>query len=213
MELTRLNTGQFKELASSKHGFKKGCLSLLVIFLCSCGENVKQTDTPINNPSMNGIEEPIEKEQVLETESEVTSLSIELLPKAIFHVDDSMIIKVHSQKAGYLFVWDIGNGGEISPLYPNQHVKHKPIKAKKTVTIPENSLAGYGLTVGEPIGQSKVVALLVDESKVQLVQPKQLETIAKPNAQTAWQQLLQQLNDKLGQEGWETATQDYEIKY
>ncbi len=123
-----------------------------------------------------------------------------------------MQIKVHSQKAGYLFVWDIGNAGKITSLYPNPFVEHKPIKAGKTVTIPENSMAGFGLTIGEPIGQSKVVALLVDEAKHLQVQPKQLETIAAPNAQTAWQQLLKQLNERLGQPGWETATQDYEIK-
>ncbi len=88
MELTRLNSNQFKELASSKHWFKKGCLSLLVIFLGSCGgENVKPEDPIIVTPSdpINEIDEPTEKKQAPETKlEEASSLSIELLPKAVF---------------------------------------------------------------------------------------------------------------------------------
>ncbi len=139
------------------------------------------------------------------------SVQVQVLPSQSLRVGDAMQVKVRSPQAGYLFVWDIGSGGEITRLFPNEYVKRRKFKAGKTVTIPENSLAGFGLTVGEPLGKSMVVALLVEEQKVQKVQPENLESIVATNAQTGWQQLRKRLNQMLGQGGWLTAPVEYEI--
>lgn len=138
-------------------------------------------------------------------------LSIKVLPSQNFRVGEQMRVKVDSQKTGYLFVWDIGSQGEISRLFPNTFVKHNQIQSGKTVFIPE-SLSDFNLTVGEPIGTSELVAaLLVKEAQVQKVQPEQLESIDAPNAQTAIQRLVDQLDNKLGQGGWEMARVEYKI--
>jgi len=139
------------------------------------------------------------------------SLSIQVLPSRRFRVNEQMRVKIDSQKTGYLFVWDIGSKGGLSRLFPNPYVKHNQIQSGKTVFIPE-SLSDFSLTVGEPIGTSVLVALLVDKAKVRKVQPEQLESIAAPNAQTALQQLLKQLDNKLGQGGWEIDRVEYEIR-
>jgi hypothetical protein len=138
-------------------------------------------------------------------------LSVQVLSNQPLRVGDAMRIKVRSPQAGYLFVWDIGSGGEITRLFPNQYVKRRKFKAGKTLTIPENSLAGFGLTVGEPLGKSMVVALLVEEQKVQKLQPEKLESIVATNAQTGWQRLRKRLNQMLEQGRWLTATVNYEI--
>ncbi len=227
MTFIRLDIGQFKPLASLTHLLTKGlltkgCLSLLVIFLYSCQGTPVQDSSNTSQPLGNVPDEPangvdIEGSRDSGTqipepkETEEVPLSIQVLPSQRIRVGDAMQVKVHSRQAGYLFVWDIGNRGEITRLFPNPYVKTNKIKAGKTVTIPENSWSGFGLTVGEPLGNSMAVALLVKEEKVQKVQLEKLESTVATNAQTAWQQLRKQLNQMLGQGGWLIAKEDYEI--
>jgi hypothetical protein len=226
MSFIRLDIGQFKPLASSTHLLTKelltkGCLSLLVIFLYSCqtpeqpgSSNTSQPPRIEPDKQENGVDIEDSRDtgaQTLEPkETEEVPLSIKVLPSQRLRVGETMQVKVSSAQAGYLYVWDIGNRGEITRLFPNQFVETNNIKAG-TVTIPENSWAGFGLTVGEPLGNSMVVALLVEEEKVQKLQPENLESLVATNARAAWQQLRQRLNQMLGQGGWITATLDYEI--
>ena len=141
-------------------------------------------------------------------------LFIQVLPSRQFRLGEMMRVKVHnrSHKDGYILVWDINSAGQLTRIFPNQYSrKNYQIKAGKTVTIPENAYAGFGLTIVEPVGNNFVVTLLVKKEQMQTVLSQQLEDISATNAQAALQRLRQRLNQRLGQGGWAIATVDYEI--
>jgi hypothetical protein len=176
-------------------------------------------DNEVNEVEVNEPERPEYNvsisQQHPERETDDDQLSIQVLPSQQFRVAESMQIKVHnrSQEQGYLFVWDINNAGQLTRIFPNKYSqKKRQLPAGKTVMIPENAFAGFGLRIVEPVGQNFLVALLVKENLVQKV--LRLENLSATNDQATLQQLREQLNKNLGQEDdWSIATVDYKITH
>jgi hypothetical protein len=137
-------------------------------------------------------------------------LSIKLLPNAPFRLGDKMRIAVDSPKQGYLFLWDINSGGQISRLFPNQYSQQHQLNAGKTKTIPENAFSGFGFSIVKPVGRSILVGLLVKPSQVQTVLSQRF--LSSSTAEQSLQRLRQQLKQSLGKNHGPMSTVDYQIR-
>lgn len=89
----------------------------------------------------------------------------DLLAKTDFVEDEFMVMKITSEVAGRLYVFDINARGDVVPLYPNQFTSsraQRTIEAGETITMPTLEY-GFNFRAMEPFGKGRLIALVVPE--------------------------------------------------
>jgi hypothetical protein len=149
------------------------------------------------------------------------NLQVKILPHNRFKLGEAMKIQVHSDRNGYLLLFDINSAGKLTRLFPNKFSQriNGYVKKNQTITIP-NRYYDFEFVAEEPLGSGLLIALLVEDelSAIQKLLPSAFIQVQAKNAQLMLQQLRQQLNQTLEQKNkanrpvnWSMVVVKYEI--
>ena len=97
---------------------------------------------------------------VLKHASSQVQITMKAGPKV--QVGGTSEFTVKSKIPGRIILVDINAKGEVSQLFPNSYAPSTAIAAETSITVPKDH--SYEFQVVEPVGRSKVVALVVPDS-------------------------------------------------
>jgi len=151
--------------------------------------------------------------RIINTQTKKSSLS--------FHLGDSVQFQVESDKAGYLFLFDINSQGEMTRLFPNEkhHVylkdKENWVAANGIIKIPD-VYYNFEFKARKPIGKSRLLVVLSEDP----LPMADLKSVYSPTqAKNALLALREHLNKIFHHEDgsnreirWSVTWLDYEIK-
>lgn len=90
-----------------------------------------------------------------------SDVHITVSPSAIVQVGEVSSFTIRTGVSGRLVLIDINAKGEVSQLFPNNYAVSSHLEAGATLTLPSNNF--FQFRVAEPIGRSKLIALIVPD--------------------------------------------------
>jgi hypothetical protein len=127
------------------------------------GEKARPDDKP-HNPVARPLQvETLLRESMNETPSWFVQLSVPRTDRT-YQVGDTININVTSEKDGYLYLFNIDAGGEVSCLFPNQKQKDNKVQGGKQVTVPDPNDTTFKIKVtAENLGKEYVKAIVTKD--------------------------------------------------
>ncbi|WP_034339501.1 caspase family protein [Deinococcus misasensis] len=93
-----------------------------------------------------------------------TQFKVEAEPsQPSYRLGEKISFKVRSSKAGYLNIIELDPQGNMVVVFPNKYNDKNQVRAGEVVTLPGQRYGNFDLQAIEPIGKSRVLALVTSE--------------------------------------------------
>lgn len=117
---------------------------------------------------------PVAPPATLQTATTSVELFRQLVNKTQFKVEaeasqptyklgDRISFKVRSSKAGYLNIIELDPDGSLVVVFPNTYNDRNQIRANEVITLPGLRYGNFDFTAIEPVGRSRVLALVTSQ--------------------------------------------------
>jgi hypothetical protein len=78
----------------------------------------------------------------------------------VYHTGDTLTATIRSEKAGYLYLFNVDVDGEVTCLFPNKSQSNNKIEANTDVIVPDPNKPDYRIRVDEPTGKEVLKAIV-----------------------------------------------------
>jgi hypothetical protein len=77
-----------------------------------------------------------------------------------YKLEETVKVTVVSEKAGYLYLFNINSNGEVSCLFPNKFQSRNDIEANQPVVVPDPKDTSWHITIRKPLGHELLKAVV-----------------------------------------------------
>lgn len=83
--------------------------------------------------------------------------------KSIYILGELLELKISTPREGYLYIFDRGADQALYLLFPNQLATENYVRPQEEITVPGEKIGGFEFTAIEPIGKSRIFAIVTNK--------------------------------------------------